>query len=260
MIENAFLTAIRNYLSQAGLTPAPASIGITEPAAGGDLPAVVLSLEGIRRLAGGLGERDLLISHGALAWTATIDLANPVLPEEPSFRLLNPGRTQLYLPHGGLVRADGTEGDLGSGDLDVRVDGDPVEVASSDPLNGQLTFAGPLAVAGVLTARYYIGQWERRVVSMSGSVRAVVRAADAAAVEQLSGAIIDALQSPLSNAIPGLHSISAASLGVIGPPEPLFLDSRSRDLLFNFEFEQVIDRPDSSGGIIQRVVLNAHLF
>ncbi len=104
MVANEFLRVISDYLQAgAALTPAPKTVGIADPVGAADMPAVVLSLNRVRPLGNGLGERSALITDGALPVKAVIDLANPILPEEPSFRLLNPDRTELVLPHGGLV-------------------------------------------------------------------------------------------------------------------------------------------------------------
>jgi hypothetical protein len=54
--ENAFLAAVAAFLQgRSDLAPAAAGIGVAEPAAAAELPAVVLSLEEIRRGRDGLG-------------------------------------------------------------------------------------------------------------------------------------------------------------------------------------------------------------
>ncbi len=91
---------------------------------------------------------------------ATIDLANPVLPEEPDFVLLDATRRVLILPHGGLVRQDGSDpGDapLAAADITVLVAGAPRTVVTAppaagevraDPRVGTLTFGDALAGGG----------------------------------------------------------------------------------------------------------------
>jgi len=44
-----------------------------------------------------------------------------VLPEDHSFNLLSADRKTLNLPHGGLVRRDGAEAEIGDGNLSVAV-------------------------------------------------------------------------------------------------------------------------------------------
>src|SRR5690349_649151 len=108
-VETSFLSAVSAFLSGlTGISPKP-KVGTAEPVAVGDLPAVVLSLERSERPSVGLGDQGS-VRTGALAWSAKIDLASPFLPDDPghTFSLLSPDRKQLTLPHGGLVRQDGT--------------------------------------------------------------------------------------------------------------------------------------------------------
>src|SRR5260370_34434636 len=121
MAETAFLTAVQGYLQSSLQNPAPALIGVAEPETVGQLPAVVLSLESTERAANGLGERSTLITEGALLWTVTIDLANPVLPEDPTFRLLDNARLRLILPPGGQAPQDATTGPPAPGRLSATV-------------------------------------------------------------------------------------------------------------------------------------------
>jgi len=61
MAETFFLSSLATYLTAAGLTPAPAQVGVAEPAATNELPAIVLSLEATERAKPGIGERSQLI-------------------------------------------------------------------------------------------------------------------------------------------------------------------------------------------------------
>src|SRR4051812_36567652 len=122
MTENAVLSTFETLLAGLSLAPAPKSIGVIDPVAANELPAVVLAIEGASRPGDGLGGRSAMVS-GALAWHAEIDLANPVLPGEPAFSLLSPDRKTLTLPHGGLVTATGASSPLAPPDLAVKVKG-----------------------------------------------------------------------------------------------------------------------------------------
>jgi hypothetical protein len=267
MAESAFLTAIADFLrNDAGLPTA--AIGVAEPAQNADLPAIVLSLEAVRRLGGGLGERSAMITDGALPWTATIDLANPVLPQEPSFVLLSADRRQLVLPHGGLRQADGGEGQLGAADLSVTVAGAPRTVVNgapgpnevrADPLVGQLTFGTPLPAAGVVVVKYVLGQWERRVTNIAGTLRLDARAAAAVAVADLSVGAVNALLAAPRVGVRGLIKIALSDLSSVGAPDGTLADSRGRSARFSFEYEHEVNRPDSSGGVIQRVPITSRL-
>jgi len=267
--ESAFLVAVADFLATgAGLAPAPATVGMAEPAQGTDLPAIVLSLQQVARVGSGLGERSALITDGALLWTATIDLANPVLPEEPTFVLLSPDRRTLILPHGGLKQADGSDGPLGPVDLSVTVAGVARTVTNNapgpnqvraDPLIGQLTFGSVLPATGNVVANYVLGQWERRVTEIAGTVRVDVCAAAANTTGDLSVAVVEALMQAQQMKIKGLRKIAVTDLSSIGVADATLANSRVRTALFSFDYEYEVNRPDSSGGVIQRVPITARL-
>jgi len=268
MAANAFLTAVGTYLAGAGLTPAPATIGIAEPIRKADLPAIVLSLQDTDNAGTGVGERTTLITDGVLPWQATIDLANPVLPEEPTFRLLNDARTILTLPHGGLVRQDGSTGPLTAADLSVTVGGTNRPVVTgppagdevrADPQVGQLTFATPLPGTGTVEALYLLGQWEQRLGRLAGTLRVDVCSATADTLAILSAGVVDALlDARARQEIRRLHHLDLAALSSIGALE-VPLNLRRRSAQFHFAFELEINRPDSSGGIIQRIPITTRL-
>lgn len=265
MAESAFLQAIATYLGAAGLVPAPA-IGIAEPAGGGDLPAVVLSLEGTARTGNGLGQRAALITDGVLPVQASIDLANPVLPEEPTFSLLNPARTVLTLPHGGLVKSDGTTGALTAADLTVTVAGVARPVVAAPPAGaevradaqvGQLTFATALPATGLVAVAYVLGQWEQRLTRIAGTLRVDACAATAADAGTLGARVVDTLLAPAARRdVRRLQTIGLVALSSVGAPEqPVVL--RRRTARFSFTFEHELNRPESSGGLIGRIPLIA---
>jgi hypothetical protein len=265
---SAFLTAVRTYLQGLALTPAPATIGNAEPIQANQMPALVLSLEGTDNAGTGVGERATLITDGALPWQAVIDLANPVLPEEPTFRLLNDARTVLTLPHGGLVRQDGSTGPLGAADLTVTVAGVNRPVVTgppsglevrADPLVGQLTFGSALPATGLVEVHYVLGQWEQRLARLAGVLRVDTCATQDVVVGSLSDQVVEALLDPRARLdIRRLYQMDLASLSSIGPREaPANL--RRRSARFRFAFEQEINRPESSGGIIRRIPVTTQL-
>ncbi len=274
MPETAFLDAVLAWLAgltgPAALLPAPALLGISEPAALTDLPAVVLSLDAAQRLGAGLGERAMLVSGSALPWAAAIDLARPVLADEPGFNLLSPDRRTLTLPHGGLKRADGSDGGdgsdskLGPADLSVRVGATLFTVVSAAPAAGQvradaaigqLLFGAPLPASGMLQAGYVLGQWERRVTPIAGTLRIDVYGADGAAAAALSGAVLRALTDVSAAQIRGLRKLALAQIGPVAGTDAAHASARRRSALLAFEYEHEINRPDSSGGVIQRVAI-----
>lgn len=265
--ETAFLQALAAHLGVAGrLVPAPALLGVSEPAAANELPAVVLWLESVQRPGGGLGQRAALVTDGALPVTARIDLANPLLPAEPSFRLLSADARTLVLPHGGWVKADGSSGVLSSADLQVSVAGVARTVVNAapgalevrpDPAVGTLLFGAPLPAAGLVQASYVLGQWERRTVPIAGSLRVEVRAATAADAEALSNGVLDALDANLPR---GLHKLVLGQIGSVGLPVPgAPLSMRSRSLAYRFEYDHEVNRPDSSGGVIRHIPITTRV-
>jgi len=263
MPETALLDAIAAFLAgPAALSPAPALIGVVEPAAALELPAVVLSLDEVRRLGAGLGERAVLISDGALPWAAAIDLANPVLPEEPTFLLLSVDRKTLVLPHGGLKRADGSDGALGPADLQVRLGATSFTVVNvapaageveADPQVGVLHFGAALPATGTLQVNYVLGQWERRVTPIAGSLRIDVYAADATAAVTLGSAVLAALGAVTTAQIRGLRRIALAQVGAVVATDAAHASARRRSAVLAFDYEHEVDRPDSSGGVIRSV-------
>jgi len=262
MAESAFLAAVQSYLAEQSLAPEPESLGLAEPAASEELPAIVLSLETSARRAVGLGERVATMA-GALEHEASISLASPVLETDPTFTLLSEDRLSLILPHGGLVRADGSEGALGEADLTVRVGNTVRPVVSGtpsgaqvscDPQVGRLTFATALPATGRVRARYFIGRWERRVALIEGVLRLDVCATSAGDVQALSDGAVAALLSAGARAsIERLLAIECRALSSIGPIETGFGNARRRTARFSFRYEQLIDQPESSGGIIARI-------
>lgn len=268
MAEAFFLSALASYLSTAGLAPAPRIAGVTEPELSTDLPALVLSLETSARANPGLGERGELM-RGVLPVQATIDLANPVLPSEPDFRLLDATRRILILPHGGLVRQDGSDPGstpLAPADITVTVAGAPRTVVATvpgvgqvraDPQVGTLSFGDALPAVGVVSAAYRLGQWEQRLERISGTLRLDVCAANAADAVALSDGAVDALLDPRARtSIRRLLALQVQSLGSVAAPSPAPV-SRRRTARFSFTFEREINRPDSSGGVIARIPVTA---
>lgn len=261
--EIDFLTTLALFLGgPPGLNPSPALLGVAEPAVAAELPAVVLSLDEVHRQGAGLGERALLITDSALPWDANIDLGNPVLPEDPAFRLLSADRLTLVLPHGGLKRADGSSGALGPADLQVSIGATSFVVVNiapaagqvrADPDVGRLLFGAALPPVGILHAHYVLGQWERRVTPLAGRLRVDVYTANPVDAATLSTAVLDALANADPTRIRGLRRITLAELGPVLASDAAHANARRRSAVLGFELEHEINRPDSSGGVIRQV-------
>lgn len=267
MIERAFLDAVRADLARPGaLSPPAALIGIAEPAQAEELPALVLSIEGARRFGSGVGERTSVVT-GALRWTSEIDLANPVLPAEPAFRLLSQSRLTLALPHGGLVRADGTAGPASPPDIEVRVGGQLRTLAAANPGAGEFTadlgsgvlvFGAALPETGIVRVTYFVGQWERRSMRSEAVLLMEVMSGDPDQVRALSDSATGAIETATQR-IAGLASISVLELGSIKVVPAPAVASRRRTLRFQFHYELEVNRPDPSGGVIREIPVNALL-
>jgi hypothetical protein len=260
--ENELIASVEGYLAAVALAPAPASLGVAEPADAAALPAIVISLEETQPVHPGIGARAEIVI-GALAWSDTIDLANPVLADDPTFRLLDATRKILILPHGGQVRQDGTAGALGSGDATITVGGTPVHVVGGVPGDGQfaiapatgtVTFGDALPPSGLVVARYFLGQWEQRLARIAGTLRVDVCAAAAADVRTLADGVIAAFEDPgARSAIKRMNALSVSAVSSVSPPDPAFAGSRRRSVRLAYDFEIEINAPDSSGGVIQTI-------
>jgi hypothetical protein len=271
MAETVFLSRVATYLSDAGLSPAPVQIGGAEPSADNEMPAIVLSLESTARVNPGLGQRAQLITNGVLPWADTIDLANPVLADDPTFTLLDPTRKLLTLTHGGLVKQDGSDPGitpLAPADITVKVANAPRTVVSGAPganevradgRIGQLTFGDALPATGIVQVTYFLGQWEQRLERIAGVLRVDVCSATANDTLALSDAVVDALLAPAAQSnIRRLIALTPVSLGSIGIPETA-PKARRRTARWTFSFEQEVNTPDSSGGIIARIPVTSQL-
>jgi hypothetical protein len=278
MAELAFLSAVHDYLAAKPLSPVVAAnrIGALEPSALGDLPCLVLSLEATGRRRVGLGDRSDLM-RGALSVPVSIDLANPALPGDPTFSLIDNTRRVVILPHGGLVRSDGAEAlaPLAPGDITVRVDDVPVTVVpgapgpgevQADPIVGQLRFGDPLKAVGTLGIVYFLGQWERRVERIAGVLRADACAGSGTEADRLGASCVTRLLAPdAAQSIQQLTSIELTVLGSVeqrpAPPPPpnVGVTHFRRRAAFAFEYHRLVDRVESSGGVIHRVPLVSRL-
>jgi hypothetical protein len=242
----------------------------------GDLPSIVLSLDSTERKRAGLGDRSERMT-GVLPVQVSIDLADPFLPDDQSFSLIDGTRQIVILPHGGLVRADGAEATtpLVPEDITVRIDGNAVTVVSgapnagevqADPIEGTLRFGTALPVVGTLAVEYFLGQWERRIERIAGVLRVDTCAATATDASQLGDSTINRLlSSDAVGSIVQLVSISMTSLSSVdrrpppAPPEDVGVAHFRRRALCAFEFQHLIDRADSSGGVIRSVPIVARL-
>jgi hypothetical protein len=267
MAETAMLSALSDFLAgPAGLSPTPALVGVVDPVnRAQDLPALVLDLPAVARLEMGLGSGVETV-EGALAVESAISLTNPTLPDVPGLDLLSDDRTELTLPHGGLARADGTAGPLGTADISVRRGNQTLTLTAEpttqteyavDPAVGRLTFGAAQPGSGTLRASYFVGAWDREVVRLEGTLRLTVLAVGGADVAALCDAAVAALTGPARPA--GLRRIALTGLGPVGPEIQERARARTREATFSFAYDHVADRPLSAGGVIARVPIASAL-
>jgi hypothetical protein len=258
---SSLLDAVRQSLA-AALSPAPALIGGGYPVKPNELPAVAISLGDVSEPLLGLGRMPAPTLQGALPVETTVDLADPVVtfPDEV-VHLLSGDRTTLSLPHGPLVRADGTDSQpWAAGDIHVvlgpttfaPVEGPPaagqVQVL---PDVGQLRFSPPLPATGSLRIDSFVGEWEVRTARYEGQLTVELFAADLAGVEALSHQVELALDEP---AIPGLQRLSPTSWGPVGAADGARAAGRSRALTYRFSFESIEPRL-AAGGLITTIAV-----
>src|SRR5829696_1551235 len=135
----SLISALQSHL-EAALGDEPPTIGAAEPGASTELPAVVLSLSDVGQRLVSLGRQPRPTETGALRIDTELDLADPVarFPDE-NVRLLSDDRRVLQIPHGAIVRADGTPTrPFGAEDLTVEVGGNAVAVVDETPAAGQV--------------------------------------------------------------------------------------------------------------------------
>lgn len=229
-----------------------ARVGDEVPGSVEQLPAVAVSLSDVAPRLRGIGSSPGGERHGALPVTLTVDLA------EPGQGALSADRRVLTLPHGPVVRADGTsDPPFGTGDVDVDdgaaftvVDGAPPtgRQVRVDAAAGTLEFGVPLATAGELEVIYHLGRWEVETSRYRGRLTLVVHASDTAGVRDLGRRAADAL-----SGTDGGLTCTPTSWGGIGPLLLGTDDTRAQNLGFDFDAELENPVLTSGGGVISTV-------
>lgn len=261
MAALAFIQQMQSYLtSEASLSSA--AVGVALPIENTDLPAIVLSLDNLQIPSVGLGQHTEVVS-GALAVQTIIDLSDPLLNDGSGFSLLSPDRLMATLLHGGLVDSEGSSTPLEAADIQVNIDGNPVALNQNTPaagefsvsvLDGQLTFGSPLPASGTLTASYFIGQWQRIVEQLSGDLSTLVVGSSSIVSETLSNSLVNVVSSA-HQSITGLRQLNLSQLSAVNAFDMGATAASQRVLAWRFTFEHIINQPESSGGIIQRIIL-----
>lgn len=260
------------FADHLGPLTAPAPVGPARPAAAGDLPAVVLGLDGIEQALTSIGATPAPSRRGALAVSQDFDLADPTVtfPDGERVDLLSDDRLRLHFPFGPVVAAGGEPADaLAPADLTVLIDGVGQTVVPGAPDTGEvqgvpdageIVFGEPLPAAGTLRIEFFVGQWEVETARYQGELTIEALAGDDATVGPLSEQIIDTLHGLRPGALPGLQSLRPLRLGPIlttalGPTDGADPPTgRSRTMAYRFDFEVETPNLGTGGGLIDRIV------
>lgn len=260
-----FIDAVADYL-RGDLAPTAPAVGGSEPEAVPQLPAIALSVANVTSPHRGIGSTPRGEVRGALAMTATVDLAAPYLdtPGERVVLVTDGGRT-LQLPHGAIVGSDGTqEMPFDAADLTVTIAGKSpgftvvkgppgANDVLPDPVTGQLHFGATLPTKGKLVATYFVGSWSVRAERLAGDLKLDVFAKDVAAADALSRRCETSLASDRSRRIAGLRQLAPAAWGTLAASGL----SQRRSLTYRFDYEHEEPVVVTSGGPIRRLHVTA---
>ncbi len=238
------------------------TVGDVVPTGADQVPAVTLELDDVTSVLGGIGRIPRGTRTGALPVTTEVDLADPVLDlgGGETLRLVPADRLSVVLPHGPLVRADGSaDGTFSAADLTVT-DAAPWQVVAGppsgrqvrpDPDAGMLRFGEALPATGTLHLEYRVGTWDSTVSRFQGVLRVRVTA-DADAVSALARQVADVLATP----DPGMR-LAPLSWGAADRPavSPLPTGARVQQLTFRVDAE--VEQPllPTGGGVISDVAV-----
>jgi len=238
------------------------TVGDVVPTSADQVPAVTLDLDEVTSVLGGIGRIPRGTRTGALPVTTEVDLADPVLDlgGGETVTLVPADRLSVVLPHGPLVRADGTAtGTFSAADLTVR-DADPWQVVAGpptgrqvrpDPDAGLLHFGEALPATGTLHLDYRIGAWDSTVSRSQGRLRVRVTA-DGADLSSLVRTVANVLATP----DPGIR-LTPLSWGSADRTavSPLPAGVRVQELTYRLDAE--VEQPSlpTGGGVISDVAV-----
>jgi hypothetical protein len=228
----------------------------------GDLPCAVLSLDAVTQSLAGIGRVPRGTRIGALRLSATIDLANPVLDlgDGETLNLLSIDRLTLTLPHGPVVRADGTpDPPFAPGDVSAD-DGAPFTVVSgaptgrqvqADPREGTLLFGVPLGTTGDLEVTYHLGQWDVVTTRVQGTLGIEVLADSPNQAADTSRAVATALAG--TDAATRATPLSWGAVRHTLLPGEVAIRSQTTTYHLDAELEEPV--LTSGGGVISQVAV-----
>lgn len=224
-----------------------------------DLPAVTIGIADVTSRLGGVGRIPRGTRTGALEVSLSVDLASPVLDlgGGESLLLVPADRRTLVLPHGPLVRADGTPDDpFTAVDLKVR-DTSSWSVVAVAPTGkqmrpdvdaGLLRFGQALPATGTLLVTYFIGLWDSVVSRYQGRLSVTVTA-NRDQLHALTRKVADLLALP--DPAVRLAPLSWSTTARLATGMPAQARSQQLGYVFDAEVEQPL--LTSGGGVIADV-------
>jgi hypothetical protein len=227
---------------------------------------VTVALDGVTQQVAGVGRIPRGTRSGALLLTLDINLATPSLDlgGGETLLLVPADRRSLVLPHGPLVRADGTDaGAFAPGDLLVRDATGPWTVVGASPSGrqvrpdvdaGVLRFGTALGATGTLHLEYRIGRWDV-VVSRHQGLCELSVAADAAALP----ALVRRVAGEVARPHPSMRLVPTG-WGSAGKAPSGDVPAKTRVQVLRYRFDAEVEQPllGTGGGVIRDVEATAH--
>lgn len=263
---SAVVTMVADRLAAASIPGLP-MVDALAPAAIAELPRITVSTADAVAAARGLGEVPGPPQTGALRVDTGIDLSDPVLHSAgETVDLLSPDRRTLQLPHGAVVRADGSDTPpYTTADLTVRLGATTFTPVQQAPVAGQVgldipsgavTFASPLPGSGTLELGYFVGLWEITVERFAATMYVDVAHNDPDSHTMLTTAVEAALTRDQWPAEAGMRAIRPVALSAAIQIAGLVGYARTRRLTYHIEVERIQPVIRTSGGPIAVVAVD----
>jgi hypothetical protein len=260
---SSVVTMVAERLTSAGIDNLP-PVDAIAPATTTEVPRITVSVADAVPAARGLGEVPGPPQTGALRIATAVDLADPVLRiSGETVDLLSGDRRTLQLPHGAVVRADGTDTppftttDLtvvrGATTLTPTHDAPVAGQVRLDITSGALTFPSPLPATGTVQLGYFVGLWEITAERFAATMFVDVAHDDRDVHTPLLEAVEAALALEAWPAAAGMRSIQPVALSAVSAIPGLPVASRTRRLTYRVEVERIEPVVRTSGGPIVTV-------
>lgn len=264
MIELLFLNTIQTHLLNS--VESLKKIGYISSDAT-NLPGLSLALENCSRDTSITASGTIQITNGALPWHCSIDCSAPFIDGDTSFSLISNDRKELILPFGDLVKKDGGRLPLESSDITIALNDTLFNIVTNntpanneayiDPRQGKIFLGSPLPPRGTIDVNFYLGQFQRSMYKIKGALLLKLFTSNAEDIEQLHNEVLAELFMDDGRCkVSGFEALEIRSLGQIESIELQDKEIFTQEMQLPFTYTGTIDKPDSSGGIIEKVVLS----